>query len=128
MTAIQIVLICFSVFALSRAVGNFRRGALSLFQLICWTLFWAGAIVVVALPSTTTKVADWLGVGRGVDVAIYLALMGLFYMVFRMFGKIDHLEREITRVVRADALRVLDDMAPLAPRDAPPEPPRAAGA
>lgn len=109
MNAIQIVLICFAVFALSRVVLRFRRGGLPFWQLALWALFWAGVIVVVLQPETTSWIAARLGVGRGADVVIYLALAILFYLLFRMFGKVDDLERQITRVVRAAALKELDD-------------------
>ncbi len=109
MSAISIVLICFAVFALSRAVLRFRRGGLPLLHLGLWVLFWSAVIVVVVQPSVTSRLATLLGVGRGADVVIYLSLMSLFYLLFRMFGKIEDLERQITRVVRAAALKELDD-------------------
>lgn len=108
LTAIQIVLICFSAFALSRALLRFRRGDLSIAHLVLWGLFWSGAIVVAFRPETTVALAQVLGVGRGADVIIYLALVLSFYLLFRMFGKVEDLERQITRVVRAAALRDLD--------------------
>lgn len=108
MHPIQIVLICFGAFALSRVLLRFRRGGMPALHLFLWSLFWGGLIVVTVLPASTSAVAQVLGVGRGVDLAIYLALVVLFYVVFRMFGKIEDLERQITRVVRAAALKDLE--------------------
>jgi small membrane protein len=108
MTAIQILLVCFALFAFSRALLRFRRGDLPLFHLVLWFVFWAGVVVVALRPETTSALASLLGVGRGADVVLYLALALLFYLVFRMFGKIEDLERQITRVVRAAALEKLD--------------------
>src|SRR2546421_11103572 len=109
MSAIQVVLVAFAVFALSRVALRFRRGELPFFHLTLWFLFWSAVIVVVIRPATTSAVARYLGVGRGADVVIYLALVLLFYLVFRMFGRPEELERQITRVVRAAALKELDD-------------------
>lgn len=109
MPAIQIVLVVFALFALSRVLLRFRRGGMPILHLLLWVLFWAGVIVVALLPNTTFVLARWLGVGRGADVAIYLALVLAFYMLFRMFGKVEDLERQITRVVRAAALKDLDE-------------------
>ena len=121
MHAIQWVLVAFALFALSRVVLRFRRGGMALVHLGLWFLFWSGVIVVALLPNTTFTLARWLGVGRGADVAIYFALVLSFYMLFRMFGKVEDLERQITRVVRAAALKELDERP--APR-LPPPPPR----
>ena len=137
MTAIQILLVCFSLFAFSRALLRFRRGDLPLFHLVLWFVFWAGVVVVALRPETTSALASMLGVGRGADVVVYLALALLFYLVFRMFGKIEDLERQITRVVRAAALEKLDGQGgarrslpappPPPPVAAPPPPPPVPG-
>lgn len=56
------------------------------------------------MPQTTDVIASKLGVGRGVDVVIYVSLMVLFYVVFRLFIKIEEVEREITTLVRKLAI------------------------
>lgn len=114
MSTIQIVLVLFAAFAFSRAAIGFRRGTVTLVQLVLWLLFW-GAVVVVAIhPETTVAMARAFGVGRGADLAIYLALVLLFFLQFRLFARIEDVERQLTRVVRALALRDLDE------RDGPP--------
>jgi hypothetical protein len=123
MTAIQIVLIAFAVFAMSRVVLRFRKGGLPLVHLVTWFLFWSAVIVAVLRPATTSAVARWVRVGRGTDLVMYLSVMALFYVVFRLFGKIEELERQITRVVRAAALKELDDRSA---RAVPPKIPEAA--
>jgi small membrane protein len=125
MTAIQIVLCAFAVFALSRVVMRFRKGGLPLIHLVIWFLFWAAVIVAVLRPATTSSVAAWVRVGRGTDLVMYLSVLALFYLLFRLFGKIEELERQITRVVRAAALKELDDKQ-VPPRPTPPRIPDAA--
>jgi hypothetical protein len=109
MTAIQIVLIAFAVFALSRVVLRFRKGGLPVIHLLTWFLFWGAVIVAVARPATTSAVAAWVRVGRGTDLVMYLSVVAIFFLLFRMFGKIEEVERQITRVVRAAALKELDE-------------------
>jgi hypothetical protein len=121
MSVIQLVLVAFAFFALSRVVMRFRRGGLPLVHLVLWFLFWSATIVVALRPNTSSRVAAFLGVGRGADVVVYLALVLVFYLLFRSFGRIEELERQITRVVRAAALRDLED--DLARRPPPPRPP-----
>jgi len=41
-----------------------------------------------------------LGIGRGVDLAIYVSVICLFYLVYKLFIKIQSLERQITLLVR----------------------------
>ncbi len=109
MHAIQIVLICFAVFAMSRVVIRYRRGLTRILHLELWLLFWVGVVVVGMRPEVTDLLAKWLGVGRATDAAMYLALLLIFYLLFRSFGKIEDLDRQLTRVVRANALRELEE-------------------
>ena len=50
-----------------------------------------------------------MGVGRGVDTAMYLSLLVIFYLLFRSFAKIEDLDRQLTRIVRANALREMEE-------------------
>ena len=109
MHAIQIVLICFAAFALSRVLIRYRRGGMRMLHLGLWMLVWAGVAVVAWLPDTTNLLANWLGVGRGVDTAMYLSILMIFYLLFRSFAKIEDLDRQITRIVRANALREMEE-------------------
>ena len=109
MHAIQIVLICFAIFAMSRVLIRYRRGLTRVLHLELWLLFWVGVVVVGMRPEVTDLLAKWLGVGRATDAAIYLALLLIFYLLFRSFGKIEDLDRQLTKVVRANALREMEE-------------------
>lgn len=109
MQAIQIVLTCFAVFAVSRVLIRYRRGNSRLLHVGLWLLFWTVVIVVALHPKTTDRLANILGVGRGVDTAIYLSLLLIFYLLFRSFAKIEDMDRQLTRVVRANALREMEE-------------------
>jgi hypothetical protein len=122
---IQIVLVGFAAYALLRALQRFRKGGLSVWQFVVWAAVWLTLAVVVLLPNSTARIATLLGVGRGVDVAIYVSLALLFYIAFRQLGKIEDLERQITRLVRAHALRDFErEHLPGATSPRPPGPPR----
>jgi|SRR5579862_6078993 len=105
MNPIQIVLVLFALFAWSRVLIGLRRGTVTMTPFVLWSLAWAAVIVVAVRPETTAAAARVFGVGRGADLAIYLALMLVFFLVFRLFARIEGLERELTRFVRADALK-----------------------
>ena len=61
-------------------------------------------ITSTPLPSTLSHLANLTGVGRGVDVIIYLSIIALFYMVYRSYVKMENMEREITKLVREIAI------------------------
>lgn len=104
MSVIQILIVLFSLFAITRALRQFRQGALTIAWLIVWVFFWLAVGGVVLAPQTTDALARFVGVGRGADFIIYISLTALFYLAFRLFVKIEDVEREITRLVRKLAL------------------------
>lgn len=106
---VQLLILAFVLFALARAFSQFRAGRLGLGVLIGWIVLWIAVAAVAVLPWTTTWLAQAVGVGRGVDLVIYVSLAALFYLVFRLFVKIEETERSITRLVRALALKTLEE-------------------
>ena len=108
MSVIQIILIVFAVFGFAAAVSRYRRGGLSLRQLVLWGVLWLVIAAVVLRPETASSLAHRLGVGRGADVVVYLAVAAIFYLLFRMFARLEDHERQITRLARELALKELE--------------------
>lgn len=113
-TAIQLVLLIFIIFFLSRVYLRVREKVITVKTAIFWTLVWLVALTGILLPGTTTKIASIFGVGRGVDVILYLAVSLLFYLVFRIYVTLEDLRREITKVVRMVALSDTSNSKPRA--------------
>ncbi|OIO52592.1 DUF2304 domain-containing protein [Candidatus Uhrbacteria bacterium CG_4_10_14_0_8_um_filter_58_22] len=105
MHLIQVTIIAFALFAVWRTVIKFRSGELGRFHLVLWLLLWAAAGFLVALPQATSWLAVLAGVGRGVDVAIYLSVVVLFYLTFRLFVRLEKIEHDITLLVREMGLK-----------------------
>lgn len=99
-TTIQILLLAFVIFAISRVYLRSKEKVLSSKATIFWLLIWGAALLGISLPATTTRLADFFGVGRGVDVIVYISLVLLFYLVFRIIVMIEDLRHEITAIVR----------------------------
>lgn len=106
---IQLFLLIIILFALSRAVVRYRAHLLTTGEFLFWLLVWVVGGVVVAWPEASSWLADLVGVGRGVDVVIYTALVLLFYSIFRIVTRIDRIERDITLLVRRKALEEHDE-------------------
>lgn len=102
---IQILLIVFLLFALSRVFIQSRVGGLKTGEVLFWISLFSLAIVGVVDPGFLGYLASQLGIGRGADVAIYLSIVLLFYLIFRTNVLMEDLRHEITKVVREVALR-----------------------
>lgn len=102
---IQIIIPVVALLALFSAGAKWRRKELATRVFLLVSIFWVAVSVVVLLPQSTEMLAQLLGVGRGVDVVLYIAVLVLTYLVFRLYVRIEKLEREITTLVREIALR-----------------------
>lgn len=105
MLIIQIILILFLIFALSRVFLRFRGRQIRPVEFVFWTVLFSIAMIGVALPYEISRVAAILGVGRGVDLITYVSITVLFYLVFRLYVYLEDVRHEITEVVRKIALK-----------------------
>jgi len=104
MEIIQIIIIIFALFALSRVFLRFKDNKLTRNEFIFWVLVWVAIIIVSIIPSITGVLSHKLGIGRGIDLLIYLSIIVLFYLMFRLYVKLESVEKEITALVRRVAL------------------------
>jgi len=102
---IKILFSIFALFAWSRAVIRFYSKDLNFKELIFWSLLWLLMIILVFIPGKTNFLAKILGMERGNDAMFFLAIVALFYISYRLYVKSNEQEKEITRLVRALALK-----------------------
>ncbi len=101
---IQILVTALSAYIVVKAMQNYRRKNISLSMTFVWTLLWLGMIALVWQPSLTDSIAGLLRVGRGADAVFYLSLILIFYLLFRLFVRFEHLDTEITTLTRELAI------------------------
>jgi len=105
MELIQIVGAVFALFALSRVILQLKRRSMTLNEGLFWMFVWGSVVVFLIFPEFFGYIANILGVGRGVDALMYISIVVLFYLIYRLYAKVDTLERQITYIVREIAIR-----------------------
>lgn len=101
---IQIFLILFILFVISKVALRYKDRIISLQEFVLWIIFWLMVGFVVIFPESTALVANLVGIGRGVDLVIYISVLILFYLAFRILVRLDKIEKDITKIVRKVAL------------------------
>lgn len=104
MHVIQLLLILFVIFAVYKTAVRLRRREITVGQLIFWCLVWVAIATAAIFPEWTTVVANRFGVGRGTDFLLYLSVAVLLYTSFKLTVRVQKLDRDITKVVRREAL------------------------
>jgi hypothetical protein len=121
--AIKILSVLFALVAIRRVVVRYRRGGALTLEFVMWFFIFSGLGVVVFIPHLTDRAAHWLGVSSGFNALTFLAIAGLLYSVYRLLSRVQTVERDITRLVRAQALAGATRVPPGAEPKATPAPP-----
>jgi len=100
----QILIFVFSLFAIFSIFLRRQKDGLGIRGTAFWILFWVGVDIVVLFPNSTTILANRLGIGRGTDLVVYLSILTIFFILFRLNVKIEGVNRQITKVVRQKAI------------------------
>lgn len=103
---IEILLTLFVLFAWSRVILRWRDHQINQKELAFWSILWLVILVMVYVPGKTTYLAHLLGMGRGFDAMVFIAIIALFYTLYRLYIKANETEQEITEIVRQMALRL----------------------
>ena len=98
----------FIVIVLTKVWLSYRERTIGVSAALLWSLMWLGVAVVVWQPEVANRLADFFGIGRGADLVVYVAIMSLAYISFRIFVRLDKLNRIITKLVRDIALHDKD--------------------
>ena len=101
MRPVQIILALIVIAMLGLYFSRLRSGVLD--RLVVF-VFGVLGIVMVAVPDMTTRVANQVGVGRGADLFIYLALLGFAFIGMLLYSKLRDLEATITHLARTVAI------------------------
>jgi hypothetical protein len=105
-SALQIVVVVFALFAWSRAMLRLRDREIAFSEFTFWTVIWAAVITTVLLPQTATVVSKFFGISRPIDLAVYVSILLLFYLVFRIYVNQDKQSQAITKLVREIAVKL----------------------
>ena len=83
--------------------------SLRLIEALAWTFVWIGAGVIVSLPGLTSVFASVVGVGRGADLVVYVAIFLIYILLFHLHVMHDRMERTLTELIRHEALRQIPE-------------------
>lgn len=71
---------------------------------LLWTAVWSAAGMFIARPRVTSVVAGWLGIGRGADLVLYVAVLAGLGVSWHFYSRHRRVEMLITGLIRREAL------------------------
>lgn len=112
MKSIQVILIILSMLAAIIGSMAFRSKLIS--RLVALLLF-SAATAFVIFPGATSDIARALGVGRGTDLLLYVAIFAGLHSYLLLYIRTRGVQRKLTELARALAIKgaVAPDAKPL---------------
>jgi hypothetical protein len=101
----QIIAIVLGLIAILYSIIRFRNGMMSIGMLLLWIAIWFIIIIISLYPNDTNYLASYTGIGRGLDFVLILGILLSFYLIFKMYNKIENIEEELTDLVREIAIQ-----------------------
>ena len=100
-----IALIIIALF-LARLFWQKQKNHLSLNEFIFWFTFWIFSAGLVIFIKLIDRLVQGLGFsGSGIEILLYLTVVILFYLMFRLRLKLEKIEKDITLLVKEMALK-----------------------
>jgi len=104
MLASQIALAILVLIIIYKTFTSYRTKHLSLSFTLLWLTLWLVILFFITYPNLLIKLAHLVGIGRGVDLAIYLSLITVFFLVYKIFLRLTLIEKDLTQISRKIAL------------------------
>ena len=101
----KILAVALAAIVISKSYLDFRTRVESLALFLFWTAAWIGIVVIALFPSVIDIVIEHFGRGTGVGTFLGMAVVLLFFLVYRIYAKLERLEQIVTRAIQETALR-----------------------
>lgn len=102
----QIIAVIIILFFIFRLFSQKRRHEINRNEFSLWLAFWIVAGGAIIFIKQIDRLVAFLGfTASGINFLIYLAVLGLFYLVFRLRLNLAKLDRNLTEINRQLALK-----------------------
>ena len=88
-----------------KLLADLKKDKISLKKFLFWIFVWFALSVIVFFPQAIIALAGLVGIQRPQDLPIYVSIIILFILMFKIGLKIERIEQEITKIVKIVALK-----------------------
>ncbi len=96
-------------FILTSAFKYFKgQRSQTLFKFLTILIIWGSVLVFSIFPSITHSVSEKLGFGESLNTLIFIGFVIIFAILFKLLSIVERTERNISEIVRKEALSKLE--------------------
>ncbi len=106
MSILQYALVLISLFFIADRVIRFVRKerAQTAYKLLTTLFIWGGILFTSLFPITVHDLSRKMGFGENLNTLIFFGFVVVFFVLFKLLGSVESAERQITEIVRKEAL------------------------
>ena len=105
---IQIIGIFFLIFATSRIYLRYKDKKLTVRTASIWGGLWIIIAYFLLFPGKSDILAGLVGIGRGADLIVYVSIVCIYYLLFRLYIRLEETNKNITKIIRGLSLAKKD--------------------
>lgn len=106
----QVLAILIIAYFISRLFWQKKKKQIGAGEFVFWLLFWfLAATAILSLKWIDKLVANLGFSGNGIEILFYIAVIMLFYLVFKLRLKVEKIEKNTTKIVRKIAQEEIKD-------------------
>jgi hypothetical protein len=104
--ASKIFSLVLAIIALSKSYVDFRGRLESVSMFLFWVVTWILIIIVALFPPVVDLLLSISGTGRtGLGTFFGMAIVFLYFIVYRIYVKLERIEQNLTKTIQELALR-----------------------
>ena len=106
MNIYRVLLVLLSAFIIGHRIFRYLRKekSQSFFKVLSTIIIWLPIGIISYNPEFAYYVSGKLGFGENLNTLIFLAFIIVFAILFKLLGLIENIEKNLTEVVRKEAL------------------------
>jgi len=108
MSPYQVLVPALSLICLLYAWSLVQKNQKTIWEASWWTLFWGGIALIAIYPASIRFLSTFLGIQDQETAIIVTAIGLLFFIVFKIYNKLDAIEQRQTKIIREFALKNAD--------------------
>jgi hypothetical protein len=97
------------LFLINGTVKFFKREERqTLFKLFSNLAIWGAVLTFSLFPHASRSISHFLGLGDNLNTLIFFGFVAVFSALFKLVGSVERLERNVSEIVRREALEKLE--------------------
>lgn len=102
----QIIALALIVFFLIKLLKQKKKNIITINEFRFWLAFWSLSALAILFIKDLDKLLKALGfTASGINFLAYSSILVLFYLIFRLRLKLVKIEKDITTIIRNEALK-----------------------